>query len=1107
MPASTPSTFCAFGVPLSMEADVDSSTAGQAGPRAGVPTPSNANGVRPLLSLGATGAQDQDTTITVKTARGGNVGNAAAIWTQQITGPSVEDYRGYDAQNLTVGFVGVTWSENGSQVNPHEIELSDGTTLVAYQQRVGVGDWNIRVRAYDPDTDTYASAVLVVSGLYDSVDPCPYLLLLPDGRILCFYWNTDATTLYTTIDIMLSSDNGATWTTYATQVTDLFGVTGSGATVEYTPRRMVFEIVQGQMIGFYWLTGDAATGSDPADSRETVWQLASGDMGATFVTVGHNYDCILPTVKTVDVTCKLLFGTIENGVAYITARLKTVTPWTLFTTDATSAESPGILCGKNDGSGGGARTASKVGLTMCLIGDLLWMYGISSYSSAIHGQISVNSVSGGTYPYTYWSLVPATWFYDGQATSTEYPQNFTACGLRGQARLHCNFESTAGTYDSKLSRFDIGGYSTRTMPRNGSYTNYWPLYSYAIWTNTYAPTGVPTTYGWTHTGAGTQDITTAPGWLYNATSANTSYDSITPTIGADEGMIVLFRLKVVSGGSVSSTAVGADLRVASVATQHQAALQCSTTQIRVRDVFGAVDLGTVTLDMTAGVDVLIAVNFGKVSAWVRLSAADWDRKWTTIINGGTLTDGGALGTDLLRFGNITAGTGVSEWSMVNYVLGSDLDAGSVLADGFTNPDDLHAFPYAVHPLWLTAGVSITARNGPTFPGDVFTIYPFAEYALSFALPRGDATSRAEIQGGTRPSPQVETRSIDTVDMGATAAWAWNFTAGEIDIPPVLLVHVEGLNTASAYVRTHAPGGISTSRGTLDMTEGAAGLAFLRDGNTIRCDTATPSTDNPFFQPNMLAGGYVDFGGGVVRPIVTNTCGNWTDAGTAEPPTITIDGDDSEPASGTMSVIWPRATFVLYSDGTINADGIDLYWSAPPDTYEGYIKVGAVAVCTGYVLYDVPTWGNVDDQAPTAEVYSSQWGADRPRQIAAARRVIELPFTTTYSDQRLVAANAVVGERIYFRATSSASPPVAASMDTARKLMGVWSEVQGAAVPVVWVSRLVRGTPNSYTLTGLTAGFLGTIRSTPHFSAVGGREAGGAFSQDFTGTAWQIVELR
>lgn len=1096
MPESTPTTFNAFGLPLALEA-YDQSTAGQAGPRAGIPTPeTNDLGEKPLLVLGAQGEQTSTTTIMVETTRGGNIGYASGIWTQEVSGSSVEDYRGADLPVVMQGFSPVTWAVSGSQMYPHTINLPDGSQLMAVAYRPAVTTWSIRVYPYDPTTDTYGSPATVRSGLDADHAAWPWLMLLPSGRILCFYWVADDTAGLANIEISYSDDYGATWSVYAELVLQSENVGLTNVTLN----RITACLVQEQMILCFHLT-------DTTDG-EQVWQWRSADYGATFTFLGVRTDYAYPVLNVI-ANAAYMHYLSWTGAGTAKVYIVPITAVSLF--DPTTASDLSAVMNMRVGtvtdSGGGIFILTRGDLAASVEDSWLWCWVIDTSGTEQRGIAGrVNSQTMEITPTNEFGF----WWYDGRVTTTEYPMNYSATFYRRQVRIYGNVQSATTTYEDHVSRWDLGGYATVTMPLTSAIPQ---INNYATWYSHYIPTRVPSGYDWTHTGAGTQDITTAPGWLYNSTAANTCYDTLTlPAVASDEGTAWLFRLKQVSGGAVTSTVIGATIEVASALIRYKAALQVSSTQLRIRDVHGAADRGTIAIDTTAGVDVMVWVNFGKVSAFARLSEGAWDRKWTEICNGSTLTDGGAGGADEVVFGNISSGTAVSQWQIVNGASGGWLGTGSTLADGFTNPDDLHAFIYLFGPSYLTAGVSITAQQGPAFPGDAYTIYPFADFPICYAVPRGSTSSRAEIQGGQQPSPQVETRSLATSTWALGAGyWRWNYpTSGDRYIPPILICHVVGANFPTALIRTHVAGGASTSRGTMNFCEGAEGLAFLRDGNTVKCDTGTASTDNPFFENGQLAGGYLWFTAtDDIRPIVDNGAGNWTNDGTGQGPWIEIEGDDAEPASGVCSVIWPEATFVLYTDGTLACEGFELAWTSEPPTYEGYVKVGAVAWCEGIALYEMPSWSDARDADPAAEVFASQFGADRPRQTGVLRAIRELPFTSTYSNQRLIASTATVGARVYFRATSSSNYPiVAASDDTATKMHGLWSQTKGGAIPVVHVGRMVRGTPNTYTLTGYDAGFLGTLATnTPRFTATVGWERGGNYTRGEVGASWILRALR
>ena len=147
---------------------------------------------------------------------------------------------------------------------------------------------------------------------------------------------------------------------------------------------------------------------------------------------------------------------------------------------------------------------------------------------------------------------------------------------------------------------------------------------------------------------------------------STAYYTVTFTAAATDEVIQLFRVRVDSGGGVSSRVIACGIRMAGVGYGFEFELRFSTTQIRLRDIGAATDVATVTPDQVGGVlavDVLLAMKGdGTLSVWYRSGTTE-DQYFIPIEVGYGLTDdAGAGGTsNIIMWGHRASGTAVSRW--------------------------------------------------------------------------------------------------------------------------------------------------------------------------------------------------------------------------------------------------------------------------------------------------------------------------------------------------------------------------------------------------------------------------------------------------------------
>lgn len=1106
---SSTTWFEAFGVPFALEADIVNSSLGQAGPRAYPVVPvADGEGRYPTLTLGTSGEQDAGVSVDIVTRIGGNVGEAAGSW--KLSTDSSTEYRGLDLPVSQNGIDLTNWTDTDGQTCFNAVVLADSRVVCAYASRtVPGGAQRVRVKVWSPSLNAWGAAVTVVSGLSATFDPWPCLVLLDDGRLLIFYWNCNDTTFVGQIDVQQSRDDGATWAPYAYGIIppdpSTFSTAGGlpllggGAAWNTTPNRIAAVVVNQQLVLMYGVLGDVPFPGDGAVSLQSMWHYASNNLGASLNYVDHYENDCRP------------MATVCNGVAWFgwagvdpvdaTLYVCPVSPWNSIS-NSPDRISVGVI-GTAATGGGGVISLTWAEFGMYSEGADLFVPYVSGANT--HGGFvwRINTLSAATQILNFWG-------YDGQTPALEYAFDICAVNYRRQGWVIGRFESASATYEKLLTVWWLGGYSSVTMPLDGvTVTDS----AYGSYYNHYQPTISPTGYGYTFAGAGTESVTTTPGWNQLVTAAQQAYYYRALTSGATDGHLWLFRMRRIAGGIVSDTRIGATLRHAGVGYGYKAAIQISATQIRVVDVYGAVTRGTLTL--AAGTwEIRFAIAAGFVTVHARVYTQGWDRQWEVVCNGAALTDDGGGGgtTNLIEWGNITAtGNNTSEWQMVNGTGGNDTGAVNE-ADGFTNPTDLRPMPYLAQPAYLAAGVYLTAQGGAAATGDTYAAYPDAEYAQRFAVPRGSPDSQGYVQGGQRPGPTVETRSLETAVISFPAFWRWTFP-GDVNqtLPPVVIFQFVGLNTESVAVRRHVFGGASVAIGTHDQTINSYGLLFERTGPIVTCDDSGASTTSPWFDEGELIGGWAIDNANVSREIVDNTSGKWGNSGDAELPVITLGGDyASFGSSGTMRIIPPSSTFVWFNTGGDGGAGFELYYSTAPYTAEGYIQLPVFAPCTGKVPYTPSNWNQERTEAEAAEVLTSEYGVDFPRRAHTNRRTRGLMFDYLVYNGRNVQRAATLGERVYFRATTTAlAPIVATSGDTQQKMRGIFLGSDGGAVPIVHVGRVARGTPNTQSITlGYNVGLLGLATQLPTQAAEMIYEGGGTSPTAIKmNGAWTLREIR
>ena len=1110
MPTLTPSVISGFGVPYALEADTSASTLGQAGPVAGAPVVvADTLGRRPALSLSASGAQTSTTSLEVATQGAGHVGTGTFRVRRTIGGVVDGAWIGANLPNVLMGFSALGWGGLTVQAEPHALTLPDDTQIVVRRQANGIYR-EVVAQVYSPSTDTYGSAVNVATGLDASHNLSPALCLAPDPAggpdpiILCAYWVANDTDDEAQIEISYSRDEGATWAVWARDVLPAAITINSGSPY-YVLGRIRWTFLGSQAVMFVHLT--ASSGSP----RDVIRQYASADYGVTWTLIGTlaGDGVAYPDVVTVGAIAYVAYLIYVSGggeriavikpvrSAYVLAELDDGSDDDDFLFDVTDA---GLFAGGIFTFGEVALTARRDGI---IVGAIV--RAVSTGQRPALTTIYDPATRRASFGLSAWAATYRLWWWDSQTTSTEYPTGLVLTAYRGQIRAYAIMVSGTTTFDDRVTRFDIGGNSSVTFPARAA-TGYTTA---TAWQWTSIPTALASAFGWTFTGAGTRSISTNTGWETLTTAANTAYYERTVTATADQQVWQLLRVKVDSGGGVSSRVVACGIRAAGVGYGFEFELRFSTTQIRFRNVTGASDKTTITIDTsTTGVDVLLAISgSGLASAWARVVGADELQVWTPIEEGFQLTDdAGAGGTsNVIMWGNRASGTATTRWIATGGNSGVSLGSAD-LASGPTNPDDLRGIPYALSGAYAAAGVSLGATGGPALVGESWVVYPNHEHPVRYLLPVGDEDSTPDKIGGQRTSSTEPASSWwATASTGYVQA-RFRGSANRTH-PALVAVHAEGLNAADPLVRFYDYDAASyTTIGT--MTNTRTGLRFLRPSAaspTVRVDTSGTSSTTPYIRAGSLKGSYFRFTvGGKVRPILDNTEGRWSNAGDAALCILTLGGiDGTEPTSGTAgTIIYSRATFITAMTASAEYGAFALQWSSAPDIYEAQIRCAILAVCPVEPLLYARDWGTAYKQEDPAEVYESRaglrWGRARMTQ---PRLILSLPLTTLW-DQRPLLDPAGQTPRIY-KAFSNASYPIAGSYgDEFGKLLGAWRRAGGSQYPVVWLPRISTAAATQ-TLIGEDAGFYCRVTSPPQFTDDYGRDTGSARADVFRGDVWTL----
>lgn len=1094
----TPSVYCALMVPEALEADLDASTVGQAGPIAGVPEPAeDSAGRTPGLTLSASGAQTSTTTLSIATQDAGNVGEATYRVKRTVSGVADAAWRGADLPNVLTGFSGVGWASSNRQSLPHAVTLPDDTQVVVYAERASAIDpYDIKVQTWSPTTETYASAVTIVTGLDASHTPHPWLLIVPDPQnrngdpvLLLGYWVANDTTNKANIDVHISRDSGATWS-YASRGALTADLTLNSGSSYYTLGRVRTAMVGAQIV----LMAHVVNITTGPVSTEQIRHYASSSLGASFSFVTTLTSCGYPDLVSVGGIAWMLYAdATESGTSaagYLTPVRNAFVP-----TSTGNRVTIDTLIALDDNASPPLFTFAALALTCMAERDLFVVYVRPAVAAKTGAVVRYRITTEATLELYDSGL--SHWWWDGLSTSTEYPEQICATAYRGQVRVYGTVESSVATYENKLTRFDLGGLATATLPER------------LAWRRTYVPNALPSVYaGWARTTTGgSDDITTTPGWHRITTAASTRYYTYNPSSAVSatsQEVWQLIRIKQVSGGSISAREIVAGLRFAFAGTGYQVEVRCSATQIRSFDVNGAATISTASVAVSSGIELLMALSgTGKWTLGYRLLGADEDRNYTLLDVAASVTDdAGAGGTvAIYYYGSLIASTATAEYIPLGQQQGTT--GTTHLAGNFTNPATLRGIPYSTG-TYALAGVKLTATGGPTLAGDAWTVPPDATYPIRNLLPVGDPLSAANVRGGMRPSPREDASGWRGLNTSGYLAFRHRGARNRF-VQPCLIVHEEGLNTGTYPVYGYNEDSAAwESIGTGDKRKTVRFTRTNANSPRLKVDTGNASTDEPYLYEGELAGGWFEFPNGDIRPIVWNGEGRWSADGAHGLPYLELDPDSidgGEDTTGAGKIWYPRSTFYAYLLPTKKYSKYALYWSSGQSTYTGDLRANIIAIGYGLPVVRTRDFGCIWEQTDPSRVLTMRSGLRFGTALMNAPRLnLTIPLVGPQDQGNLLDASTAGLFSNPFKLTSTSSMAYAGTVgDAFGKLMGAHRRAAGARDPLVYIHRLARGTPDTGTLCGWTrAGHYGRMTSQPRFTDRFGRDTGAEHGSVYVG---------
>jgi hypothetical protein len=982
------------------------SATSQAGARPGGLSPLGASS----MALSASGELDGEIDgITVEAFAAGGPGVATVRW--WYTGD--EDPRSWDPPVALAGweFIDRTTTA-GEYGSPHAVRHPDTgrVYVIATETSSSIIVWRQGARGL------WTSSSVVSTGS----DTVGTLVVLPDGDILalCTYAVGGA---LTQVRVYRSADDGDTW--------DL-------DTARALPEPIAVASSDVLRLRAAYARGQVLLLAYHQDADDVVSQYVSTDDGATFAHVEDLDDLAWPDIATFAGDLYVAYLTYRGGGVYPSCRTLTSAAQPLSSVEAIAAEA---LAGSETW---GSYSAGEItGGELAIAADddgVLWLYGRDHDANEgdiltrLSLDLNKDWTSNGEDTH---NAIGTVVHWTGDAST--YMRALTVAPERGRMVLVHQMAATA-THDDSLCAAYLGGWSTVGMQEDDGFPG---RTGHQGWEVVWLPLDEPDVTGttWTVTSSGTATLG-AYGLVVGATAGNTQSYRAGPTVTpAEDGIVAEFHVAVGSG------TFRHQVRISDGTNDYTCRVEATATTLTMTDGNGAYNTA-VSVDVASGVAIRIALdkgsgawstNVGRARAWYRVDGPATgavvlygprpDRAWTQIGSSTTFASGGNTAANIV-FGVVgSVGTSSATYRMVAYSTGA-YTVGNVTTRerGKTRGRTVPAPVSSVH---IVDGLRVAAERGPARAGDLWTHEVAYDYPVTALDP-----SRS-------PSPSQEWRSTtDATDADVT--WSGVDVGWRLGDP--LVIHLRGANFETATLYRDSSG----TNAVAEMSLKLADLAFTRSRDTLY---PYPGGDGaPFFlHEGQLAGCYVDFGGGKVRKIRTNSAGAWLASGApGSYPSARIvlaEWDAADPAGGTGATFVLRmasGTFIV--EGMQSAENMMLRIDAQ-DTAEGYFRL---ATCLIGKLHVFHQWsrGRGCLFTPLHELTTLPSGRRAARGRATMRRAVEVSWDDGIVTRNLHGTTAPNWTTLGYAGADA----LWAQSATPRTLAGLVRASDGATLPVALV---------------------------------------------------------
>ncbi len=1039
-------TLRGFGVPLPSftysTLDVAESQWTEAGPRPGSPVGSDTKSkLSPVLS----GNQQQDVDLSVTRAGGPLSTSYSSLYragslAYRIDGEASTLWRGYSWP----GYLN-RWEALSTFASSPDIDIFDVVTIPSTQQVIALGtqeQGNVEpfARTRNPATRTWSSAVDLLTGPASSYFDLA-MMVLPDERVvvLSLQNNAAGSDLWTAY---YSDNAGLTWAPYSV---DPFGFAGAVTSTMQSPLDNFSMVSRAQKSRAVCRTdGQCLFVRKYNDGSRGLRQYASSNFGAswTFVdswTASAPEDVALVSLASGAYLLVYVTGANELAAKRIASAFDVLEAATTISITGTATclnvtawqDADGIVHVLVNGSAGRSRRWTSLDDGRTYI-----------ESGAVDGGLT-----GGA---------P----FDCSDTNTRL-RRLAAAPSQGEVIvLHNSTDgSGGGTYDYVLGAMTLGGWSNVEVRG-------WDATTEATG-ETWLPFEAPDTIStWTPSGPGTFALA-SPGVGRITTAADTKYYEASLTFGYADATALATVAHTTGTGSTTTSRVALRVNIGNGFNSYSAVVNFTATSMTFRDAIAATTLGTITIDTTTPIQILMTVNgstFAAALYYRRPTETNW-----TLGASGTLTSGASGSGSYVRWGNIATGTCVSEWSLVAFRTSTTANAGKEAPGyGLANLQGrpMTTTPYPMADIGDATGAAfLSVAGSPGRYGETWDIDRAFDYPFSACF------------WDTSPSPAAKWRSTGT----ASDVYAV-YDAGLITSlgTSTWFLYVDGANFEELQIQGWDGASWITIK-TLRLSNDVLNVDWVRTGNTVTpgLGAAPVAGTTRHLQLGEAVGGTFDLDGDL-RRINRNDEGRWNHGdlvAETKQARVWLDGiTGMEATSGTATgSLWlPRGTVLGFSVEDIYSK---VRWRIPAqNTADGYFEAGVIALGAFFPLGRQYSRGFRWSYEPNVQRTVDAFGTERARQRGPTPRTLTLQYQ---DGQDWTAIRN--GDPTYL--DGGGDRPLATWNDVATKIQGIIDDCKGGQIPCL----VVMDTAFGISLMDRTRFLWGRFQDAPEITHVVGDE--------------------